>query len=122
MNPNKMKALSRKARHERVRKKVFGTPDRPRLNVFRSLKHLYCQLVDDLSGKTLMSLSTLSPDVRGAIKNPGNKDAAGTLGRLLAEKAKEMGVSSVIFDRGGYKYHGRVKAFAEAARKGGLAF
>ncbi|MCX7803576.1 MAG: 50S ribosomal protein L18 [Planctomycetota bacterium] len=122
MNPNKAKALSRKARHERVRKKVFGTPERPRLNVFRSLKHFYCQLVDDTNGRTLLTLSTLSPEARGALKNTGNREAAGTLGKLLAEKAKGIGVTAVVFDRGGYKYHGRVKEFAEAARKGGLAF
>jgi large subunit ribosomal protein L18 len=105
-----------------VRDKVLGTPERPRLNVFRSLKHFYCQIVDDTKGATLLSLSTLSPGVRETLKNAGNKAAAKALGKVLAEKAKAMQISGVVFDRAGYRYHGRVKEFADAARQGGLKF
>lgn len=122
MDLAKAKRLSRQARHERVRKKVVGTPERPRLNVFRSQKHFYSQIVDDVNRKTLLSLSTLSSDVRGRLKKAANKEAAGILGRALAEKAKSLKIAAVVFDRGGYLYHGRVKQFADEARKGGLKF
>jgi large subunit ribosomal protein L18 len=108
-------------RHRRVRKKVNGTEDRPRLVVHRSLKNIEAQLVDDVKGVTLLGISTLSADVRDAGGN--SKTERGRLaGKLLAEKAKEKGITKVVFDRGGYVYHGRVKAFADGAREGGLEF
>ncbi|WP_027718580.1 50S ribosomal protein L18 [Desulfovirgula thermocuniculi] len=112
----------RKKRHLRVRKKVFGTAERPRLNVFRSLKHIYAQIIDDERGVTLVSASTLSPELRGQLKTGGNVEAAAAVGRLVAQKALERGIKKVVFDRGGYLYHGRVKALAEAAREAGLEF
>jgi large subunit ribosomal protein L18 len=114
----------RQRRHNRIRKRLSGTQERPRLVVFRSLKNIEAQLVDDLSGKTLLGLSTLSPELRdfkGESRNP-QVEKAEAAGKLFAEKAKELGVESVVFDRGGYQYHGRVKAFAEGAREGGLKF
>lgn len=112
----------RKKRHLRIRKKVFGTAERPRLNVFRSLKHIYAQIIDDERGVTLVSASTLSPELRGELKTGGNVEAAAAVGRLVAQKALERGIKKVVFDRGGYLYHGRVKALAEAAREAGLEF
>lgn len=112
----------RKKRHLRVRKKVFGTPARPRLNVFRSSKHIYAQLIDDLNGHTLVSASTLDKELRDQIENGGNVQAAIEVGKLIAKRAKEKGYTQVVFDRGGYLYHGRVKALAEAARENGLEF
>ena len=116
--------LQRKRRHYRVRAKIRGTAERPRLVVFRSLRNIEGQIVDDDAGRTVVGLSTLA----GAMKDfkPEGKnrrvEQAFNAGKLLAEKAKAQGVSTVVFDRGGYKYHGRVKAFAEGARKGGLEF
>lgn len=112
----------RKKRHLRVRKKVFGTPARPRLNVYRSSKHIYAQLIDDLNGHTLVSASTLDKELRDQIENGGNVQAAIEVGKLIAKRAKEKGYTQVVFDRGGYLYHGRVKALAEAARENGLEF
>lgn len=112
----------RKRRHLRVRKKISGTADRPRLNVFRSAKHIYAQLIDDQKGVTLTSASTLDKELRGEIQNGGNVEAARKVGELIAKRAKEKGIEKVVFDRGGYLYHGRVKALAEAAREGGLEF
>jgi large subunit ribosomal protein L18 len=117
---NKRAALRRRKRH--VRRRVMGTPDRPRLSVYRSLKHIYAQVIDDVSGRTLASASTLSKDAGGEGAGTGNCDAAARVGALLAERAKEAGIQAVCFDRGGRKFHGRVKALAEAARKGGLRF
>ena len=111
-----------KRRHRRVRKKVEGTPDQPRLCVYRSLKHLGAQVIDDIAGRTLVSASTLSEPLRKTLKQAGNREAAAKVGVLLAKRAKKAGVKRVSFDRGGRKYHGRIKAFAEAARKGGLQF
>ena len=111
-----------KRRHRRVRKKVFGTPDRPRLCVSRSLKHIYVQLIDDVAGRSLLAVSTLCEPLKGALKSSGNRDAAAKVGALVAERAKQAGIARVCFDRGGRKYHGRVKALADAARKGGLQF
>jgi len=105
-----------------VRRRVVGTPDRPRLAVYRSLKHIYAQVVDDVSGRTLASASTLSKGVKDEVANTGNCEAAAKVGALLAERAKEAGVQAVCFDRGGRRFHGRVKALAEAAREGGLQF
>ncbi|GAB6934788.1 MAG: 50S ribosomal protein L18 [Calditerricola sp.] len=112
----------RKKRHLRVRKKVFGTPERPRLNVFRSNKHIYAQIIDDLKGHTLVSASTLDKELRDQIENGGNVEAAAKVGALVAKRALAKGITKVVFDRGGYKYHGRVKALAEAAREAGLEF
>ncbi len=112
--------LRRRKRH--VRRRVVGTPDRPRLSVYRSLRHMYAQLVDDISGRTLASASTLSKDVRDEVAGTGNRDAAAKVGALLARRAKEAGITAVCFDRGGRKFHGRVKALADAAREGGLEF
>jgi len=118
------KVVSRNARrarrHLRVRKKVSGTADRPRLVVYRSLKHMEGQLVDDLAGKTLAGVSTRAVTVDG--DEAGKTAASREAGRKLAEKAKEAGIEKVVFDRGGYRYHGRVKAFADGARDGGLEF
>jgi large subunit ribosomal protein L18 len=116
------KEVARSKRKKRIRSRVSGTPERPRLNVFRSLKHIYAQAIVDTTGETLASVSTLSPELRGALKFSGNVEAAKKVGELIAKKCKEKGVSRVIFDRSGYLYHGRVKALAEAARENGLVF
>jgi len=109
-------------RHLRSRRRLEGSPERPRLCVYRSLKHIYAQVIDDVSGRTLVSASTLCEPLKGALKGTGNRAAAAKVGELLAARAKEAGIKAVCFDRGGRKYHGRVKALAEAARKGGLQF
>ncbi len=106
-------------RKTRIRKKVTGTADRPRLSIFRSTKHIYAQLVDDAAGRTLATASTAKVEVEG---HGGNKTAAAAVGTAIAEAAKAAGVESVVFDRNGYRYHGRVKALADAAREGGLTF
>jgi len=106
----------------RIRKKVRGTPERPRLVVFKSLNHIYVQVVDDLSGKTIASASTLDKECKSKIKKGGNIEAAKVVGEAIARKLAERGTLSIVFDRGGYLYHGRVKALAEAARAGGLKF
>ena len=112
----------RNIRHARVRKKISGTGERPRLCVFRSLNHVYAQVIDDERGVTLAAAGSLDQDIRGQ-KNGKSKIEVSTLvGSLLASRAKENGVTSVVFDRGGYKYHGRVRALADAAREGGLQF
>jgi len=113
---------SRIARHKRVRKKVFGTSEKPRLNVFRSLKHIYAQVIDDYSGKTLVAASSADKELKGQVATGGNIEAAKTVGHLIAQRATGKGVKKVVFDRGGYLYHGRVKALADAAREGGLEF
>ncbi|MEX2294413.1 MAG: 50S ribosomal protein L18 [Acidimicrobiales bacterium] len=112
------KREARIRRHRRVRKKVEGTAERPRLAVFRSNKHISAQVIDDRSGRTIASASTVEPGIRGGAT--GNKDAAAQVGRLLAERAKAAGVTKVVFDRGGNLYHGRVAAVAAAARESGL--
>nr|WP_220184953.1 MULTISPECIES: 50S ribosomal protein L18 [unclassified Thermoactinomyces] len=106
----------------RVRKKVFGTAERPRLNVFRSSKNIYAQLIDDTIGHTVASASTLDAELKEKFSNGGTVDAARAVGELIAKRAVEKGFKSVVFDRGGYLYHGRVKALAEGAREGGLDF
>ncbi|MBE3593226.1 MAG: 50S ribosomal protein L18 [Thermoanaerobacter sp.] len=111
----------RKTRHLRVRKKVFGTPERPRLNVFKSLKHIYAQIIDDTKGHTLVYASTLDPELRGIAKG-ANKQSAKLVGELIAKRALEKGIKDVVFDRGGYIYHGVVKELADAARQAGLNF
>jgi large subunit ribosomal protein L18 len=115
------KVIKRLRRHKRVRKKVSGDPERPRLNVYRSLNHIYAQIIDDTSQRTLVSASSLEKDLRGQIKG-GNVEGAKVVGRLIAERALSAGIEAVRFDRGGYKYHGRVKSLADAAREAGLKF
>ncbi|MGH7554747.1 MAG: 50S ribosomal protein L18 [Longimicrobiales bacterium] len=111
-------------RHKRVRRKVVGTPERPRLVVHRSLKNIQGHLTDDLTGKVLIGASTLAPEIRALRSGEGGKKSSlsKAAGKLLAEKAKAAGITRVVFDRGGYQYHGRVAAFAEGAREGGLEF
>ena len=121
MNGRDSKAI-KKIRHRRVRQKVTGTISRPRLCVFRSLNHIHAQLVDDSKGQTLVSMSTLDSQVRSKTDGMGKSKKAELVGTLLAEKALNEGIKQAVFDRGGYKYHGRVKALAEAARKAGLEF
>jgi len=106
-------------RHKRVRAKISGTPERPRLNVFRSLNHIYAQVIDDVSGKTLVSASSVEKDFGMTV---GNCDAAKKVGQTVAERAVAKGITEVVFDRGGYVYHGRVQSLAEGAREGGLKF
>ena len=120
---NTAKALRLQRRKYSGRKGLFGTPERPRLTVFRSSKHIYAQLVDDYAGKTLAAVGTSAAEVRGAeLKNGGNVAAAKLIGKTIAEKAKALGITKVAFDRAGRIYHGRVKALADAAREGGLQF
>jgi large subunit ribosomal protein L18 len=111
---------ARRQRHRRVRKRVVGTSQRPRLNVFRSLKHIYAQVIDDTRGHTLAAASTLDPELRDEVKGLTKTEQAKLVGGLLAKRALKRGVKKVAFDRGGYKYHGRVKSLAEAVREGGL--
>ena len=118
-----MKKLSgRKKRHRAIRKKVIGTPEKPRLCIFRSNKNLNALLVDDLKGHTLLSLSTGGSELKKKISYGGNVKAAQVLGENFAKKLKEKGFDKIVFDRAGYRYHGRVKAFAETARKNGINF
>ncbi len=116
------KRLARKRRHFRVRKKIHGTAQRPRLSVYRSLRHIYAQLIDDKAGHTLVSASTQEPSLRDQLSATMNKEAAQRVGEILAKRALERGIESIVFDRGGYLYHGRVKALAEGAREYGLKF
>jgi large subunit ribosomal protein L18 len=109
-------------RKKRVRGHLKGTLERPRLNVFRSLKHIYAQAIADTTGKTLASASTMSPELKESFRYPGNVEAAKKVGELIAKKCLEKGIQKVVFDRNGYLYHGRVKALAEAARTSGLIF
>jgi len=118
----KVKEFRRVCRHRRVRTKVQGTPEQPRLCVHRSINNLFAQIVDDVAGRVLLGMSTLDKDLRKKLKSGGNVAAASVLGEAFAAKVKGKGIIKVAFDRGGYLYHGRVKAFAEAARKGGLEF
>ena len=119
-NREKQVRLDRRKRHGR--KKLFGSTERPRLSVYRSDKHIYAQLIDDLSGKTLLAVSSTHGEVRGELKNGGNVAAAKKVGATVAQRAKAAGIQQVAFDRGGRKYHGRIKALADAAREGGLKF
>ena len=114
--------LVRQIRHKRVRARVKGTAESPRLCVFRSLNHIYAQVIDDLRGQTLASASTLDPEIRGETSDKTRTMVAGLVGSLVAKRALSQGMTQVVFDRGGYKYHGRVKALAEAARQAGLKF
>lgn len=112
----------RLARHHRVRKKVIGTAEKPRLNVFRSIANIYAQVIDDTTGQTIVSASTLDAEVKPQIKTGGNAEAAKAVGALIGKRAAEKGIKHVVFDRGGYKYHGRVQSLADAAREAGLEF
>lgn len=120
MDKQKHKAVRRKRRRINIRKRILGTAERPRLCVFRSLNHIYVQVVDDLAGKTLASASTRDKDV--SVDTGGNVAGAAVVGAKIAEKAKAAGVTKITFDRGGFRFHGRIKALADAARKGGLEF
>jgi large subunit ribosomal protein L18 len=108
--------------HDRIRKKLRGTPERPRLAVFRSGTHIYAQVIDDDAGKTLCAASSLDKDLKAKLKSGGNVAAAKEVGGLIASRAKEKGIAAVVFDRGGFQYHGRIKALADAAREAGLKF
>lgn len=116
------KARQLTRRQQRVRQRVFGTPDRPRLNVFRSSAHIYAQVIDDIKGTTLVAASSLDKSLRTSLKSTGSIEAAKAVGKLLAERAKAAKVTTVVFDRGGRLYHGRIKALADASREGGLKF
>ena len=116
------RSIARTRRHSRVRKNLQGTADRPRLNVFRSLSGIYVQVIDDQSGRTLVSASTVDRDLREKLKGMKKADQAKMIGQTVAERAKSKGIQSVVFDRGGYRYIGRVKALADGAREGGLQF
>ncbi|MFZ5478697.1 MAG: 50S ribosomal protein L18 [Myxococcota bacterium] len=109
-------------RKKRIRKKVFGASERPRLSIFRTAGHMYAQIIDDVSGRTLAAASTLSDEIRGQDGHKGNVEAAKAVGKLIAERAKAAQVTQVVFDRNGFLYHGRVKALADAAREAGLEF
>ncbi|HEY8344564.1 MAG TPA: 50S ribosomal protein L18 [Bacillota bacterium] len=110
-------------RHQRIRKKLIGTTERPRLAVYKSLHHIYAQIIDDTAGKTLISASTVDPEIKKKLKGfGGNVESAKLIGKLIAERALAKGVKQVVFDRGGHVYHGRIAALAEAAREGGLEF
>jgi len=119
---NKNRAVARERRHARVRKQVFGSPERPRLNIFKSLTGIYAQIIDDMDGNTLVSASTVDKELREKVKGMKKSEQAKAIGQAIAERAKNKGISSVVFDRGGFRYTGRVKALADGAREGGLQF
>ena len=121
MKTEELKRAALRRRHH-VRKKVFGTAERPRLSVFRSNRHIYAQLIDDTAGATLVATGTTTKGMREQLKHAGNRKAAEVIGETLAKKALDVGIKCVCFDRGPYRYHGRVKSLADAARKAGLAF
>ena len=112
----------RKKKHMRIRNRISGTPERPRLNVYKSSKNIYAQIIDDTEGTTLVSASTLDAAIKGSVKSGGNIEAAKEVGKLIAQRAVEKGIKAIVFDRGGYVYHGRVKELADAARAEGLEF
>jgi large subunit ribosomal protein L18 len=116
------KLIARVHRKERIRRRVFGTAERPRLTVFRSARHIYAQVINDTDGKTLLGLSTLTKELRDAVAKLKKRDAAGRVGEELAKRCKALSIEQVVFDRNGYEYHGRVSALADGARKGGLKF
>ncbi|BCB95533.1 50S ribosomal protein L18 [Dissulfurispira thermophila] len=117
-----IKELARERRHARIRKRVFGTSERPRLSVFRSLNHVYAQIIDDTKGHTIVSASTIDKELKDEKGHKGNAAMAKKVGQLIASRAMGVGIKRVVFDRGGYKYHGCIKALADAAREGGLEF
>jgi len=122
MAKKKTRSLARIRRHARIRKHISGTPERPRLNVFRSLKDIYAQVIDDEAGQTLISASSIDKELRAKMDGLTKIEQAKLVGKTLAERAKDKGVDSVVFDRGGYRYAGRVQALADGAREGGLKF
>ncbi|MCZ6676243.1 MAG: 50S ribosomal protein L18 [Candidatus Poribacteria bacterium] len=122
MDRLKRKHIARSRRKKRIRKKITGTSQRPRFSVFRSLKHIYVQIIDDEKGITVAAASTLSPELKDSLTTGGNANVARQVGGLIARKAKEHQIESVVFDRGGNLFHGRIKAVADAAREGGLRF
>jgi large subunit ribosomal protein L18 len=122
MDRAKERRLARQRRHLRVRKRVHGTPQRPRLSVFRSLKHIRAQIIDDTRGHTLAAVSTLDPELQPELGGKDKADQAAVVGEVLARRALDRDIKRVVFDRGGYQYHGRVKALADAAREAGLEF
>ncbi len=111
---------ARKRRQRRIRRKISGTADRPRLNVFRSLEHIYAQVIDDVAGNTLVSASSLDKELAGQLDGKKKQEQATLVGKLVAQRARDAGIQEVVFDRGGYLYHGRIKALADGAREGGL--
>ncbi|MBM3154315.1 MAG: 50S ribosomal protein L18 [Chloroflexi bacterium] len=121
-NKVELKRLARSRRHARLRTRVCGTGVRPRLSVFRSLNHIYAQIIDDTAGRTLVSASTLDKEISEKINGKKKTESAELVGGLVAKRALDKGIKTIVFDRGGYKYHGRVKALAESARKAGLEF
>ena len=116
------RSTERRRIHKRIRHKISGMPERPRLCIYRSLKYIYAQIVDDTQGRTLAAASTAEKDVRKSLKSGGNIEASKLVGKAIAERARAKGIETVVFDRGGYLYHGRIKAVAEAARESGLKF
>lgn len=119
MDRQKTKQVKRRRRRTSIRKRVIGTPMKPRLSVYRSLRHIYVQVIDDMNGKTICAASTLDA---GVTDSTGTVEGSAAVGKTVAERAKEKGITEVVFDRGGFRYHGRVKALADAAREGGLKF
>ena len=122
INQQSLVKKRRVRRQLRVRKRLFGTPERPRLAIFRSSKHIYAQVINDETGTTLASAGTLDPAIKAELKSGGNKAAATAVGKLIADRAKQAGIDKICFDRRSYKYHGRVAALADAVREGGLQF
>jgi len=122
MAANKSRSAARIRRHARVRKTVFGTPARPRLSVFRSLTEVYAQIIDDVDGHTLVSASTVDGELRSKVTGMKKMEQARLVGKVVAERAKSKGIDTVVFDRGGFRYMGRIKALADGAREGGLEF
>jgi large subunit ribosomal protein L18 len=122
MDANKKKHQARAKRHFRARSYIIGTPDRPRMNIYRSLTNIYVQVIDDSAGHTLISASTVDKEVVSKIKGKNKTEAAKIVGKIVGERAKKAGISKIVFDRGGYQYHGRVAAVAEGAREAGLEF
>jgi large subunit ribosomal protein L18 len=122
MAKKKTREDARKRRHQRIRRNIFGTPGKPRLNVFRSLNEIYAQVIDDLNGHTLVSASTIDKELRGEMDGLSKREQARMVGKAVAERAQEEGITEVVFDRGGYKYIGRIAELADAAREQGLKF
>jgi len=122
MAKKKTREDARKRRHQRIRRNIFGTPGKPRLNVFRSLNEIYAQVIDDLNGHTLVSASTIDKELRGEMDGLSKREQARMVGKAVAERAQEEGITEVVFDRGGYKYIGRIAELADAAREQGLQF
>ncbi len=122
MITKKSRSTARQKRHLRIRSRLRGTAERPRLNVFRSLKHIYAQIIDDERGHTIVAASTVDPELRGDLASIPKVEEAARVGQLIARRAVDAGVTKVVFDRGGYLYHGRVRRLADAAREGGLVF